>query len=117
MEAQLLTLLGHIFLICVVVGILLFLYKSGKKDIVRQVVLGLVVKAEKALGSGTGELKYAWVVDELYRKMPALMQLLFTDKDIDNFIKEGVDKLKVYLSKGVTLTGYDEERYLEQANK
>ena len=34
-----------------------FIYKGGKKDFVRQVVLSLVVQAEKALGSGTGELK------------------------------------------------------------
>lgn len=117
MNTELLACIGHIFLILVVIGIMLFLYKSGKKEIVKKIVLDLVVRAEKALGSGTGELKYAWVVGELYRKLPPIIQLLFTDKDIDNFIDEGVEKLKTYLNSGVTLTGYDEEKYLEGSKK
>lgn len=31
------------------------MYKKGKKEFVRQVVLSLVVQAEKVLGSGTGD--------------------------------------------------------------
>lgn len=91
---------------------LLVLLRFGKVDTVRKIVLSLVVQAEKTLGSGTGELKYAYVIDHLYDKLPAIISFLFTKKEIDNMIEDSVKKLKDVLSSGITLTGYDDERYL-----
>ena len=100
-----------IVIILFVVGMLL-LYKNNKKDIVRQILLSLVVQAEKALGSGTGELKYAWVLDNFYNKMPVIIRMLFTKKEIDTMIEEGVQKLKDILASGTTLNSYDDEIYI-----
>ena len=94
-----------------IIGMLL-LYKNNKKDIVRQILLSLVVQAEKALGSGTGELKYAWVVDNFYNKMPVIIRMLFTNKEIDAMIEEGVQKLKEILTSGITLNSYEDEIYI-----
>lgn len=94
-----------------VVGMLL-LYKNNKKDIVKKILLSLVVQAEKALGSGTGELKYAWVVDNFYNKIPGIIKLLFTKKEIDTMIEQSVQKLKEILASGVTLNSYDDEVYI-----
>lgn len=92
---------------------LLLLYKNNKKDIVKQILLSLVVQAEKALGSGTGELKYAWVVDNFYDKIPGIIKLLFTKKEIDTMIEDGVQRLKDILASGVTLNSYDDEIYID----
>ena len=100
-----------IVIILFVVGMLL-LYKNNKKDIVKKILLSLVVQAEKALGSGTGELKYAWVVDNFYDKMPGIIKMLFTKKEIDTMIEESVQKLKDILASGVTLNSYDDEIYI-----
>lgn len=94
-----------------VVGMLL-LYKNNKKDVVKKILLSLVVQAEKALGSGTGELKYAWVVDNFYNKMPGIIKLLFTKKEIDTMIEQSVQKLKEILASGATLNSYDDEIYI-----
>jgi hypothetical protein len=101
-------------IIVVVIAIigLLVLYKLGKKDTVKKIVLALVVQAEKTLGSGTGELKYAMVIDAVYNKLPLILRFLFTKKEMDTFIEEAVSKMKDILSKGVTLTGYDDEKYI-----
>lgn len=88
---------------------LLFLYKNGKKDFVRQAILSLVVQAEKALGSGTGELKYAMVVEGIYKILPSILRLLITQTELDKLIEDGVKKLKEYLSSGKDLLGYEEE--------
>ncbi|OLS02190.1 hypothetical protein [Tissierella creatinophila] len=88
---------------------LLFLYKRNKKDFVRQVVLSLVVQAEKALGSGTGELKYAMVIEELYITLPTIVRLLITKKELDTLIENSVDYLKEYLNSGRDLLGYEDE--------
>lgn len=92
----------------VIVG-LLFLYKRGKKDFVRQIVLSLVVQAEKALGSGTGELKYAMVVENVYRVLPKILTLLISKKELDRLIEDGVQYMKEYLSNGKNLLGYENE--------
>lgn len=91
-----------------VVG-LLFIYKRGKKDFVRQIVLSLVVQAEKALGSGTGELKYAMVVEELYKVLPIILTMLISKKELDKLITDAVDYLKEYLKKDKNLLGYEDE--------
>ena len=88
---------------------LLFIYKRGKKEFVRQVVLSLVVQAEKALGSGTGELKYAMVVEELYKALPYILTILISKKELDNLIESSAQYLKEYLKKDKDLFGYEDE--------
>jgi hypothetical protein len=88
---------------------LLFFYKRGKKEFVRQVVLSLVVQAEKALGGGTGELKYAMVVEELYKALPLILTMLISKKELDNMIEGSVQYLKEYLKKDKDLLGYEDE--------
>ena len=88
---------------------MLALYKNGKRETVKRIVLSLVVQAEKSLGSGTGELKFAYVTEKVYYYLPSLVKVLFTKKEIDGYIDEGVQVLKSILSSGATLEGYDEE--------
>lgn len=97
-------------IILVAVVLLIVAYKAGHRNTVKKIILSLVVQAEKALGSGTGELKYAMVIEAVYNKLPAVMRFLFTPEEIDNMIEEGVDKLKEILASGVTLDGYDDEQ-------
>lgn len=101
--------LSSILVVLVFIIGLLFLYKKGKKEFVRQVVLSLVVQAEKALGSGTGELKYAMVVENVYKMLPPILKLLISQKELDNMIEDGVEYLKEYLNQGKDLLGYDDE--------
>ena len=90
---------------------LLLLYKGGKKEIVRKIVLASVVSAEKALGRGTGELKYALVIDTIYKRLPLVLRLIFSEKAIDEFIEDSVTRLNELLTKGVDLNEYDPTQY------
>ena len=101
--------LSSILVVLVFIIGLLFLYKKGKKEFVNQVVLSLVVQAEKALGSGTGELKYVMVVENLYKILPPILKLLMSKKELDNMIEDAVEYLKKYLSEGKDLLGYGDE--------
>lgn len=101
--------LGSILVVLLfIIGLLLF-YKRGKKEFVRQVVLSLVVQAEKALGSGTGELKYAMVVENVYKVLPFILTLLISKNELDNIIESSVQYLKEYLKKDKDLLGYEDE--------
>lgn len=101
--------LSSILAVLLLIVGLLFIYKRGKKDLVRQVVLSLVVQAEKALGSGTGELKYAMVVENIYKVFPIILTLLFSKKELDNLIEGSVQYIKEYLKKDKNLLGYEDE--------
>lgn len=92
---------------------LVMLYRAGHRDRVRQIILSLVVQAEKALGSGTGELKYALVVERLYYVMPPLLRFLYTKKEIDGYINDSVEWLKNYLAEGHDLLGYENELLID----
>ena len=101
--------LGSILVVLLFIIGLLFLYRKNKKEFVRQVVLSLVVQAEKALGSGTGELKYAMVVENVYKVLPYILALLISKKELDNMIESSVQYLKEYLKKDKDLLGYEDE--------
>jgi hypothetical protein len=101
--------LSSILVVLLFIVGLLFIYKRGKKEFVRQVVLSLVVQAEKALGSGTGELKYAMVVEELYKVLPIISTILISKRELDKLITDAVDYLKEYLKKDKSLLGYEDE--------
>lgn len=99
----------NIAIIAMCVVLLLILYKDNKKEVVKKIILALVVQAEKNLGSKTGDLKYAEVMKGLYGALPSIVRILFTEEDIDNYIEDGVQKLKEMLNNGVDLNGYEIE--------
>ena len=96
-------------IIAMFVALLLILYKNNKKEVVKKIILALVVQAEKNLGSKTGDLKYAEVMKGLYGALPSIVRILFTEEDINNYIEDGVQKLKEMLNNGVDLNGYEIE--------
>lgn len=77
--------------------ILAIAYKKGKKDEVKKIIYSLVVQAEKALGSGTGDLKYATVINTFYLKIPYMFRIMFSKKDLDMYIEEALVILKLAL--------------------
>ncbi|MFT9495868.1 hypothetical protein [Anaerosolibacter sp.] len=92
-----------------VTGMVLLLYKRGREDLIKKMILSLVVDVEKKLGSGTGDLKYITVIDRLYDRLPWILRVLYTKKQIDNMIEEAVEYLKRYLADGKNLLGYGED--------
>ncbi|QUH18922.1 hypothetical protein [Alkaliphilus sp. B6464] len=108
-QTYIMTNLIDIICTTIVISIGLLLYKRGKEDFLRKLVLALVTEAEKQLGSGTGELKYVMVVERIYEVIPGILKLLYSEKQIDEMIEDAVDYLKRYLASGKTLLGYDKE--------
>lgn len=98
-----------LLLVVIFICLLAFSYKRGKKKFVKQVVLSLVIQAEKALGSGTGDLKYNLVVTNIYKVLPLILRLLITEKELDKLIQDAVDYLKEYLQRDKNLLGYEDE--------
>ena len=86
-------------------AIVIVLIRKGKTDLVKKIMYSLVVKAEAALGSGTGDLKYNMV----YAALPTIIKLLWTQKEIYNYIIQAVKCLDNYLGQGKNLLTYNQE--------
>jgi len=86
-----------ILIIVVLIAALFFLWKRGKKKQVLYVINWLVAEAEKELGSKTGEYKKGKVIEALYNRLPIVITLLFTRKEIEAFIDNAAIDLKEFL--------------------
>lgn len=95
--------MGTALIALVVVLTLVYLWFKGYKSVVRKIVLALVIQAEKALGNGTGEFKYAMVLGWIYERIPAIIRFLFTEKQLDDMIEWAVEHMKEMLAKSTTL--------------
>ena len=91
--------LYDILTVIVFVVVCVFLLRKGYESKVKEMLFYLVCKAEELYGSGTGELKYSAVVTWIYEQLPPIMKLLFTTKQIDQYIEAAVLQMKKYLSK------------------
>lgn len=86
-------------LACVGVIILLWVgFKGRYRAKAKQMLLSLVMAAERQFGGGTGELKFAYVSQKLFEIMPGIFQVFFTVEDIAGWIEEAVAKMKEYLA-------------------
>lgn len=81
-----------------VAAILFFAAKGKYRKIAKRILLSLVVAAEKQFGGGTGEIKFSYVAEKLHEKLPFVVQILFTEKDIANMIEDAVDEMKRFLA-------------------
>ena len=77
------------FLVLVVV-----LIKRGQTKILKKILFNLVTQAEKQFGDGTGSMKFAAVADWIYQRIPAVLKLLFTEKDIADMIEAVLEEAK-----------------------
>lgn len=86
-------LIVNIAIVLIAIISLIWMWKKGYRKQVREMLLILVIQAEKAWGSGTGAVKFS----EVYNKLPTIVTLLFTKNDIEQMINEAVEQMKRYI--------------------
>lgn len=77
------------------------LYKNNKKIEIYRIIQGLVCEAEIRLGSGTGDLKYEFVVNKVYSLLPFYVKIFVSEKLLDIWIEIAVDELQEMLDKEI----------------
>lgn len=87
-------------------ALVVVLIKRGETKILKQILFNLVTQAEKQFGSGTGSLKYAAVADWIYQRIPAVLKLLFTSRDIEKMIEAALEEAKKAWGANENLKGY-----------
>ena len=82
----------------VFVGVLQVLLYMGQIGVVKKILLSLVIEAEQIYGSGTGKMKYNYVLGKAYSMIPSVVKLFVTEKTLDEMLEAAVVQLQVFLS-------------------
>lgn len=101
-----------IVLVVVVVGIILYLIKTGQTKILKKIAIRLVTEAEGELGNGTGIFKQAAAIEWLYDKIPAVLKFFFTQKDLEKLVDTVVEEVKKKWESNANIQEYIESKQL-----
>jgi hypothetical protein len=74
------------------------IFRKNLSESAKQMLLSLVIAAEKTYGGGTGQLKFSSVAARLYEIMPSALQVMFSKAKIAAWIEDAVSYMKGYLA-------------------
>ncbi len=88
------------------VALIVFFAVKGKKKIVYKMLYALVTEAEKIYGSGTGSVKFAYVVEKVYSYMPAILKIFITYDALRDMIERALEEAKIAWGKEAGIEYY-----------
>lgn len=88
-------------MLAVAIVYVVLLYKNNKKIEIYKIIQGLVCEAEIRFGSGTGDLKYEYVVNKIYTLLPFYVKMFVSEKLLDIWIETAVDELQEMLDREI----------------
>ena len=83
-------------LVLIFIGVIVFLALRGKKNIIYKMIYTLVDEAEKLYGSKTGKMKFAYVMEKVYAKLPAIFRIFITYSTLEKWIEKALAEAKEY---------------------
>ena len=95
-----------ILLIIAAVASLVYFVFKGNKSVVMKMLYALVTEAEKQLGSGTGALKLALVIGQVYPKLPAVIKLFITEEILAQWVEDALAAAKEAWAQNKAIAGY-----------
>lgn len=101
-----------VVLVVVVIGFILYLIKTGQTKILKKIAIRLVTEAEGEMGGGTGVFKQAAVIEWLYDKIPAVLKVFFTQKDLEKLVDTVVEEVKKKWESNGNIQEYIESKQL-----
>lgn len=79
---------------------------KGNKSVVMNMLYALVTEAERQYGGGTGSLKLASVIDQIYPKLPAVIKMFITDDVLKRWVEEALAAAKEEWKKNLDIAAY-----------
>lgn len=95
-----------VLLVLAFFAVLIFLYRHGRIEVVKKTLFALVSRAEKEFGAGTGELKKAAVIEWIYEKLPKIVTVFITPKEIERLIESVLEYAKTKWAANTALQDY-----------
>ena len=97
-----------ILLIFAALAAIVYFAFKGNKSVVMKMLYALVTEAEKELGGGTGSLKLATVIGQIYPKLPAVIKLFITEKILAQWVEEALAAAKEAWANNTAIADYIE---------
>ena len=97
-----------VLVVLVFIALIVVFIRRGETKVLKNILFSLVTQAEKQFGGGTGSLKFAAVSDWIYQRIPAVLKLFFTAKDIEKMIESVLAEAKQAWGANENLKGYIE---------
>lgn len=104
-----------VVLAALVLVILIYLIKTGQTKILKQIAVKLVTDAEGECGSGTGIIKLSEVVGKLYGKLPGIIRILFTEKQLVKITESVLEEAKKKWQANKNVSTYIENKKITTA--
>lgn len=95
-----------ILLIVAAVAVMIFAIFKGNKSVVMKMLYALVTEAEKNMGGGTGSLKLASVIEEIYPKLPTVIKMFITDTMLKKWVEDALIVAKDAWEKNANIAQY-----------
>ena len=96
-----------VLLTCMVLGLLYF---KGQKSLVYKILYSLVTEAEKQFGGGTGELKQAFVLKQVYNTLPCILKAFVSERKLTEWIEDALVTAKKKWAQNGNITDYIEDK-------
>lgn len=95
-----------ILLVILVLAIIVYAIIRGNKGIVMEMLYAAVNAAEKKFGPGTGSLKLASVIAEVYPKIPASIRAFISAEMLTKWAEDALKLAKQHWEKNQAIAEY-----------
>lgn len=99
------------FILLIVAAVAAVVYSAykGNKSVIMKMLYALVTEAEKEYGGGTGSLKLATVIAQIYPNLPAFLKLFVTEETITKWVEDALVVAKEAWERNIAIAEYIEK--------
>ena len=90
---------ASILVVLAFIVIIVVLALRGKKQIIYKMLYALVTEAEETYGAGTGAIKFAEVMKNIYSMLPAIIKVFITYNTLSSWIEKALAEAKEHWAK------------------
>ena len=97
-----------LLIVAAIAGVVFAIFK-GNKSVVMKMLFSLVTEAEKEYGGGTGVLKLAEVMNQIYPKLPPIVKTFVTAERLTKWVEEALAAAKAKWESNIAIAAYIEQ--------
>lgn len=96
---------SDVTLVISVLFIIIYSSFTSKTEYLKAELFSLVTEAEKIYGGKTGQVKLMYVIRKIYSRMPVILKLFLSEKQLEKIIENVLGKAKKSWSESVSGAG------------
>lgn len=86
--------LSDILFVIATIAIVIYSLVTNKLEYLKADIFSLITEAEEIYGAKTGRIKLMYVIRKIYVKMPVVLKLFITEKQMEKIVEKMLTKVK-----------------------